>query len=248
MKALLLILAILITSPVSADPVYDKSFIKSVKLVAPDWPGLTNADGTGLYWDIVHRVYEPLGITVHTSEAAWNRAMKMVTEYYLYSGIVGEVLDTREPLVFPQMPLEMVYLYALARQGFDTPLQQAGVRVGWQKGYDLFAADSVPFEIHEFRNPEQAIEMLDKGEIDYVIDSREALLDYLKQNQREVSNYRLTRLPDGKGVYVGFYDVPSAKPLIEIYNERIHELKASGELQAIYQQYQAEMPPDSEPR
>jgi len=37
---------------------------KEITVISESWDGATNHDGSGLYWDIVQKVYEPLGYTV----------------------------------------------------------------------------------------------------------------------------------------------------------------------------------------
>ena len=242
MKSLLLALMLLTVANSGWTAQYQKQHIKSVKLIAPDWPGLTNADGSGLYWDLIRQIYEPAGVRVVHSEAPWNRALKMVTDYYLYAGIVGVVLDEDERLLTPAYPLETVYLYSLSRKDRAAFELQPDVSAGWFKGYDLFDANQVPFEVKEYRTPQQAVEMLDNGELDYLLDTRDALLDFIRINNRNPDDYQLNRLAEGKGVYIGFYDVQSSKLLIEIYNERVKALRSSGELAKIYQKYGANMP------
>ncbi len=240
MKFILLSLLLLSTPSWAAQ--YEKQHIKAVKLVAPDWPGLTNPDGSGLYWEIIRKVYEPVDIAVRYSDVPWNRALKMVTEYYLYSGIVGVVEGDGANLILPHEPLDRVYLHSLATPAQPPFTHQANVRVAWQKGYDLFPPGTTPFETREYRTPEQAIEMLNNGEVDYLLDTREALLDYILLSNQDPKDFQLNRLPGGKGVYIGFYDVPSSRLLIDIYDQRIQQLKASGELQALYDKYSIEMP------
>ncbi|MCP4352277.1 MAG: hypothetical protein GY795_43015, partial [Desulfobacterales bacterium] len=52
--------------------------IKTINIVTPSWKAQTNRDGTGLYFDIVRSVYEPVNIKMEYNFVPWARAEKMI--------------------------------------------------------------------------------------------------------------------------------------------------------------------------
>ena len=36
---------------------FKRNQIKSINIVAPEWEDYTNADGTGMYWEILQTIY-----------------------------------------------------------------------------------------------------------------------------------------------------------------------------------------------
>src|SRR5690554_5285993 len=88
---------------------FNRHDIKAISVVAPEWEGFTNKDGSGLYWELLRAIYEPVGITVKTANVPWNRAMKMVTKYSVYNAIVGEDQDTEESVLFTDFAIDVEY-------------------------------------------------------------------------------------------------------------------------------------------
>ena len=80
MKVLVILITFLISYSATAE---EKAFefkrgqIKTINVVAPMWEDYTNADGSGMYWDIIRSIYVNENIKLKTSTVPWNRAMKM---------------------------------------------------------------------------------------------------------------------------------------------------------------------------
>ena len=58
-------------------PAYGQD-ITSIDLVTDQWDDCTNADETGLYFDIVRAVYEPEGINVNIQFASYDESKEIV--------------------------------------------------------------------------------------------------------------------------------------------------------------------------
>lgn len=52
--------------------------IENINIVTPSWKAQTNKDGTGLFFDIVRSVYEPVGIKMKYKIIPWARAEKII--------------------------------------------------------------------------------------------------------------------------------------------------------------------------
>ncbi|MAD43857.1 MAG: hypothetical protein CMI02_11780 [Oceanospirillaceae bacterium] len=250
-KVLLLVLtACCITGYAQADPKnspFNRSNVKTIKVVAPEWEGYTNPDGSGLYWQVLKKIYEPAGVHVKYSNVPWNRAMKMVTRYSLYNAIVGEYLDTEEEgLIFPDYPIDVEYMSVLTTKSRNLPWNGtgslAGKNVGWIKDYDVIPPEERNFTLHEFRTTAQGIEMLEAGEIDYMIDEWDEISQAVVESGRDMTAYVMNEMPEGTDVYVAFADSDISRVLIDIYNERIQALYRDGTLKAIYESSDSDIP------
>lgn len=54
--------------------------LTSIDVVAQEWTGQTNADGSGLYFELLKKIYTPVGITVNTSIVPFDRAVMMLRQ------------------------------------------------------------------------------------------------------------------------------------------------------------------------
>jgi polar amino acid transport system substrate-binding protein len=224
-----------------------RSQIKTINVVAPMWEDYTNADGTGMYWDIIRSIYSNEGVKLKPSTVPWNRALKMVTKYQVYNAIVGEYRDTKAPLIFPKYPIDVEYMSALSKKSAPTwkgPRSLTGKRVGWIKDYDVIKESQRDFTLREFRTTEQGLKLLNSGKLDYIIDEWDEIAIVLKAKNLSIENYHMTDMRQGRDVYVGFADSGISKVLIEIYNEQVEAMVKSGSMQAIYKKWGlGEMPP-----
>ncbi|MEH6345813.1 MAG: transporter substrate-binding domain-containing protein [Bermanella sp.] len=222
-----------------------RKFIKSISVVAPEWENYTNTNGSGLYWDIVRAIYEPVGIKVKTRNAPWNRSMKLVSKYHTYNAILGEYLETEEALIFPKYPIDVEYLtvFHKAQDSWTGLADFSGKKVGWLKDYDLIEEEVRNFKLMEFRHIDRGMEMLTEGEIDFLIDEEDEVLAAMERNKVAPENYVLDEMPEGTDVYMAFAVDRLSKELISIYNERLPILMKSGEMIKIYQKWDdAEIP------
>ena len=218
-------------------------------MVAPEWEGYTNKDGSGLYWDIFKAVYEPEGIKVKTKTVPWNRAMKMVSKYRTYNAIVGEYRDTEEEVIFPIFPIDVEYLSVLSKNKkdfkWDGLKSLKGHTIGWIKDYEVIVESQRDFKLKEFRNIEQGIRLLNSGKIDFLIDDWDEIAAAMQENKMNNDDYTVNEMPEGKDIYAAFSIDNLSRELIEIYNERIPDLVASGKLAAIYKKWDTGEMPES---
>lgn len=215
-------------------------------MVAPEWEGFTNADGTGLYWEVLEAVYNPANIKVKTANVPWHRGMKMVTKYRVYNAIVGEDKMTEGDVLFPNYAIDVEYSSVLSMTkrnlDWDGPSSLAGKSVGWMKDYNLIEPDDQDFTLNEYRTIEQGLEMLESGTIDYMIEEWDEIAETVADTKREMTSYRMDEMPDGSDVFVVFANSSISKALLTIYNENLPVIYKNGTLAAIYEKWDAEIP------
>jgi polar amino acid transport system substrate-binding protein len=227
----------------------NRSQIKTISIVAPVWEGYTNKDGTGVYWEVLKEIYEPLGISVKPKNVPWNRAMKMVSKYRTYNGIVGEYRDSEEDVIFPMYAIDIEYLSVLSKNSSNVTFKDldslTGKTVGWIKDYEVIVKSNRDFKLREFRNIKQGIELLNAGKIDFLIDDWDEIAAAMKEANMTPENYSVDEMPEGKDIYTAFSVDNLSKELIKIYNERIPVLAKSGRLEAIYKKWDTAVMPDA---
>ncbi len=224
-----------------ADVQFKREHIKSISVVAPVWKDFTNKDGSGLYWDMLRSIYEPLGIKVKISQAPWKRAMKMVSKYRTYSAIVGETLDSKESVIFPTYPINVKHMSVLTKNQID--FEWAGAdslkdkNVAWVKGLNLVNNRDQGFNLHEVRSISKGVKLLAQGEVDFVIGDPNDINKAIEKQQLPIDKYATYQMPEGRDVYLAFSVDDLSRELIDIYNERVEDLSASGELEKVYKKW-----------
>lgn len=239
--------ALILAGGKDTGPEIRREHIKTVSIVAPEWEDYSNADGSGLYWDILRAIYKPAGIRLKPKTVPWNRAMKMVSKYQLYNGIIGEYLATEEDLLFPEYPIDVEYLSVVVRPGLSFSDMQSltGKNVGWIKDYDLIPSEQIDFTLKEFRDLDQGLALLKSGALDFVIEEWDELAAAMQASGMKSDTYPVAQLPQGKDVYVAFGHSRLSQELIKVYNERVEALVKSGEMNRIYQQWGLGEMPDA---
>ena len=86
----------------------EQAHIRKVTFAAPAWEGYTNADGSGLYWDLLKQVYAPYGLDVKFINMPWNRANKLMTAGSMVDGVPGEIPGV-EGKLYAQLPIDIEY-------------------------------------------------------------------------------------------------------------------------------------------
>lgn len=217
---------------------------KTIYAVTENWEDYSNADGSGLYWDILHAIYEPEGFQLRTETFPYIRAAEMVNGGQA-DMLVGAYYGEQENLLYPEPAHafdadRVIVLYPEEGDwsGIDT---LSGKTVAWVRGYEYDQYLDVALKPHEVSTREQAIKMLKAGRIDYVLDAA-AEIDALDAAMLA----GLARAPAMKlGLYPAFQKSERGRELMAIYDQRFTDLKESGQLQALFEQHGMEWSGDS---
>lgn len=222
--------------------------VTTIEIVTQEWDMLTNADGTGLWFDIVRAVYEPAGVALNITFLPWKRSLDMVNnqEADAYFGEYDEDIYT-EHVWLPRYPLDSEIVAAIFPQGtfpdWNDKTSLQGTRVICPRGADyhlteLAGIDITYYEVDDIAN---GLKMLEAGRADAYADNLESIKYALEESGLDAAAYRIEPLWSVY-VYVAFAQTPKSKRLIEIYDERIPLLRDSGELQQIFERWEVEFP------
>ncbi|BAN46413.1 ABC transporter substrate-binding protein [Metapseudomonas resinovorans] len=204
-----------------------------IHLASEVWPEHTEADGSGLGWDILRLVYEPEGIQLKIRSVPYTRSIGLVQRGEA-DAWVGSYRGEVENAWYPRWHYDADQVSALALKTSPVPtLENLGqYRLAWIRGYDY--QDYLPnLKLYkEIQRRSGILSMLDLGHVDFYIDARTEVDDVL-ESAADPSRYQvipLTRLP----LYLGFANTERGRHLAEVFDRRMSALVASGELRPLF--------------
>ncbi len=225
--------------------------IKAIRIATPSWEGQTNRDGTGLFFEIVRKVYEPAGIKMEHKIVPWKRAEKMVISSRADAMLCVASQNIGNQLA-PKYPMYVDYTACVFKKneikewkGLET---LNGKTTVWLRGYDFHKNPHMK-EVklkkwYEIDGCDQAWSMMGKTRADVYIDAFVVIQSYTKANKIDMSSYQMETLW-GENMYMAFANSERSKKLIEVYDKRIIELLRSGELKRLFEKWNDKFTPDA---
>jgi len=221
---------------------------KTIHIVTPEWKNQTDKDGTGIYFDIVRSIYEPVGIKMTYQFVPWKRAEQML-ELKEADAMVSAL--RRKERLTPNYPMWMEYTAVVFRKdkikdwkGIES---LRGKKVLWMRGYDFHTTPylkDIEMKWEEIDAHATAWKMLDIGRTDFYIDAQVDIDEYITENKVNMDSYRIETIW-GEKAYMSFSKTEKSKRLIQIYDKRIIELFKSGELKKIFEKYNFTLPSEA---
>lgn len=203
-------------------------------------PTPTAAVCTGTCWK---QVYAPYRLDVKFINMPWNRANKLMTAGSMVDGVPGEIPGV-EGKLYAQLPIDIEYhgVMHAAKTPFSGRASLTGKRVGWRHSYNLIPAEQRDFTLVECVRPERCTEQVQNGELDFFLDEPDELEKQRSEAHLPADAYPIAQLPPGKESFMTFADSASGRLLREVYDARVRQMAASGELRALYQRWNSEVP------
>ena len=216
-----------------------------VHIVSEVWEDYTNADGTGLAWDLVRKVFEPAGVLVKAEGMTYTRAVGLVQRGKADAWI-GAYQNEVESAIFPTWHYDVDPIYALGLANNNAPrLDTLGVyRLVWMRGYDY--QDQLPNvrNYTELQSKNGILNMLTSHRADFYLDAEPEVKELLAKAEQPAL-YRVTLLTSLPS-YLGFVPNARGQQLADLFDRRMAELVKSGELKPIFQRWQQPYPFDPE--
>lgn len=219
--------------------------LSPIRVVSEAWEGYTNADGTGLAWDILRKVYEPLGIQLQFEIVPYTRSVGLVLKGQA-DAWVGSYPDEVDNAVFPRWHYDRDSIYALGLVSSPRPsIETLGnFKLIWMRAYDYQNQLPNATRYHEIQRRDVVLEMLKIGRADFYLDDLTEVNGVLKK-ALEPQNYQLTLLYSLKN-YLGFSPNERGRQLAAQFDQRMDSLVTSGELKPIFQRWERTYPFDNE--
>ena len=212
-----------------------------VMLASEAWDDYTNADGSGLAWDVLRQVFEPVGITLQTRIEPYTRSVGLAQRGEV-DGWVGSYRDEVKGVLYPHWNFDSDPIYALGLATSPIPSAETlgDYRLAWVRGYKYEAYLLRVRRFDQIQRRDGILPMLQHGRVDFYID---ALTEarYILSQADAPSQFRLTHIVD-LPLYVGFADTERGRALRTVFDQRMAVLVKSGELKPIFLRWKLPYP------
>ena len=215
---------------------------KSITVVCSEWKGYTNRDGTGIYWDMVKAIYEPLGFEVHTQIVPWKRAVLML-ELKQADALVGDYYYAEKQgkeRLYPNWHLSVedpiIAIFRKDRHEIDGFNSLNDKTIIWMRGYnfDKIYLSNIRHQSREVSSEADGLNLIKLDRYDVFLDYRSNIETASKKAGINLSLFETTVMKVGNKLYLSFSNTDKSRKLIQIYDRRIPELLENGELKKIF--------------
>ncbi|MDD1001257.1 substrate-binding periplasmic protein [Pseudomonas sp. TNT2022 ID642] len=212
-----------------------------IHLASEDWEDYTAADGHGLGWDVLRKVFEPAGVKLDIRSVPYTRSVGLV-QLKEVDALVGSYRDEAEQVLYPHWNFDSDHIYALGLASNPAPTQATlgKYRLAWVRGYRY--ENYLP-NIKRYNQIERRtgiLSMLKQGRADYYIDALTEIEAVLK-TAADPALYRYSHLIE-LPLFLGFADTPQARALMALFDQRMEQLVKSGELKPIFEKWKQPYP------
>lgn len=214
-----------------------------VHLVSKHWPGYTNADLSGGYFEFVRLILPPAEFNLQLELTGFSRAISLVQKQQA-DLVLAVTAEDGQHLLLSARPLDADEVMMVSQAGFRlaapllqlTPAQLAELRLGWDQGYNYGAALGLNVTGYEVQDARQGLEMLHKGRLQlYLAEQADLAVPAVQQllQQLALQQQLLRQIP----VYVGFSKSERGHRLKKQWDQQVELLLSTGQLQQFYQRY-----------
>jgi len=224
--------------------------IKTIQIVTPEWEGQTNKDGTGLFFEIVRSIYEPVGIKMKFRFVPWKRAVYMIESCKADAILDAYLQNVSEKMIIPKYPIVKEYNVALFKKDkikkWEGVKSLDGLRLLWIRGYDFHKnplMKDMNLKWEEIDDYDTAWKMLNMERTDVYLDAFVDVRSFIKKNKVDMTPYQMEFI-FGEIGYMAFSKSEKSEKLTAIYDKRIIELFKSGELKNIFKKWDYPFPAD----
>ena len=194
--------------------------LKEINVVSESWPSLTNKDGSGLYFDIVRMVYEPLNIKVKIKIYPYARASMMVDKK-LADVWLGSYLDEEDYAIYPKYSFDQDVVTAMYKKekfpSFKGLEDLRNKNVCWVRGYGYDKYIEVPMLKNERNDRKSILHSLQKDRFDFFLDDKYDMQEAITRLKFDTSGYSFVELLKFN-LYPAFRDDAKGKELNAIWN------------------------------
>ncbi|EZP25472.1 substrate-binding periplasmic protein [Pseudomonas sp. RIT288] len=212
-----------------------------IHLASEDWEDYTAADGHGLGWDVLRKVFEPVGVKLDIRSEPYTRSVGLA-ERGEVDACVGSYKNEASDLLYPRWNFDTDHIYALGLSSSPSPTPETlgSYRLAWVRGYDY--QDYLPNvrNYNEVVRRTGILSMLTHNRADYYIDAQTEI-DYVVGRAKDPTQFHKTHIAE-LPLYLCFANTPQARTLMALFDRRMEQLVKSGELKPIFEQWQQPYP------
>lgn len=232
------ILVVLMVALAAGAPVFGQN-ITSISIVTEEWEDCTNADGSGLYFDIIRAVFEPEKIKVSFQLMPYARAVETV-QGKKADAVVGTYADEVDGAVYPKWHFSADDVSALTLKGGPVKIADekslAGKRVAWLRGYDYGDYIDQKMTVTVLDKRDNAINMLLRKRIDVFLDNPWDTAATIEEMKLDMDKFDL-KVIKYLDLYTAFAGTDKGRALARIWDRNFKKLLDSGKLKSLFEKY-----------
>lgn len=221
---------------------------QTVNIETSVWPGFTNADGSGAYFDLARLVFPQdshlLVIKTSPLGRAWLAVQRGQADltFGLTQADIRSFRLVSSALPYDEDTIVAVFVPEQIQSTDLTPVRLPAFQLGWEKSYNYGAALGIEAQGYEVQDPTHAIQLLKAGRIEvYLAETGDLRQVQTQLTAAGLQQQWLAYVP----VYAGFSPTEKGRALKTLWDQRIKQLWKDGSMQRFYQQHPALRPPSS---
>ena len=212
--------------------------VTEINICAVEALGLMEKDGTGMWNELINKIFLDNNIIVNVSYKPYRRCEKNLKAKSVDAvpGVYPE-----PDFLIPKHYLGIDLITVIFKKGkIEKWRGQETLRdkiVSWKMGYDMdkHGVITVPIRKHEYYSQQGAIKMLLLDRIDFLLDYQPEIGILLDELNLSDQIDTLDQAIQGGEYFLGFSKTPKGKRLVEIFDREMEKLKSSGELHKLYE-------------
>ncbi len=204
-------------------------YAQTLKIGAEEWPGFTNANGTGIYFELLKRIYPEKKLDFRMD--SYNRMLNSFHQNEVDIAVGVNREDVQQALI-PDWFLDTEYpitaFYDPTLTKINNISDIVNKRLSWKRGYHFERFISHIKDIYLVNNADTGFELLNKKRVDVFIDFPKNIPK--KYQQRFLS----LQVVPARHIYLAFQRNKRGDMLAKQFDEKMYELKNSGDLPKIF--------------
>ena len=207
------------------------SYAQQLKIGAEEWPRFTNANGTGIYFKLLKRIYPKKKFDIRID--SYNRVLNSFHKNEI-DIIVGVYREDVQQALIPDWFLDTEYPVTAFYDPTLTKINNVSdidnKRISWKRGYhfEQFISDLDSKKIYLVNNTETGFELLNKNRVDVFIDYPKNIPN--KYQQRFIS----LEIVPSRHIYLAFQKNKHGELLAKQFDKKMADLRSSGDLAKIF--------------
>jgi len=211
---------------------------EKISLCSLERTGLSEADGTGYYWDVLRATFKIEGYDVDQTTAPFLRCLREV-QYKRIDGVVAvfKTAERSKSLFYPKDRLGVnISGLTFLKENSINNIEDVKSPVGIIRGYDF--SDWIPSEINKLsvNDTAQGIKLLKAKRIKYFADDLQDVDLSMKKNgiQKELFSQKMF---DTKDLYTAFTKNARGEILARAFSSGIRKIHKNGTLEKLVNKY-----------
>jgi polar amino acid transport system substrate-binding protein len=213
--------------------------ITSFQIVTEEWEDCTNADLTGLYFDVIRAVFEPEKIAFSVKIEPYARTIDDVTGKKA-DMLIGAYKNELKSVIYPKWHLSADDVVACfvkgSIKGYSGEKSLEGKKVAWIREYsydEYISVKMIPVIVDKREN---AINLLLKNRADIFLDAAYDIKDTIATMGLDAAKFEL-HLIKYLNLYTCFADTARGKALAVLWDANMEKLLKADKIKPIFEEW-----------